>query len=111
MSDNPMSPSSQRKGTRATSAETKNKSRLTTLAPGENLKEKQVSATLPLSDHTSITGVSCLGVSASYSTHRSMVLLPISCTDLSNWCSNDEPHIISAVTGHTGTMCLSVSTP
>ena len=84
MSDNPMSPSSQRKGTRATSAETKNKSRLTTLAPGENLKEKQVSATLPLIAHTSITGVSCLGVSASYSTHRSMVLLPISCTDLSN---------------------------
>ena len=85
MSDNPMSPSSQRKGTRATSAETKNKSRLTTLAPGENLKEKQVSATLPLSDHTSITGVSCPGVSASYSTHRSMVLLPISsCTDMSN---------------------------
>lgn len=38
-----MSPSSQRKATRATSAETKNKSRLTTLAPGENLKEKQVS--------------------------------------------------------------------
>ena len=25
--------------------------------------------------------------------------------------SNDEPHIIGAVTGHTGTMCLSVSTP
>lgn len=48
MSDNPMSPGSQRKGPRANSAETKNKSRLTTLAPGENLKEKQVST---ISEH------------------------------------------------------------
>lgn len=54
MSDNPKSPSSNRaqKGQRATSAETKNKSRITTLAPGENLKEKQVFNILGVSVHT-----------------------------------------------------------
>ena len=45
MSDNPMSPGAHRaqKAQRGSSAEHKGKSRLTsTLAPGENLKEKQV---------------------------------------------------------------------
>jgi len=44
MSEHPLSPGASRaqKGQRSTSAEAKSKSRLTTLAPGENLKEKQV---------------------------------------------------------------------
>ncbi|KAF6020163.1 DNAH5 [Bugula neritina] len=43
MSEHPLSPGASRaqKGQRSTSAEAKSKSRLTTLAPGENLKEKQ----------------------------------------------------------------------
>lgn len=54
MSDNPKSPVQSRtqKGGRVGSAENPGKSRLTTLAPGENLKEKQVSGYNPLSQPT-----------------------------------------------------------